>query len=343
MRLSPAILPALKSASTGNPFMVQVPDYDPADLKPGIVHVGVGNFHRAHMAAYLDDLFNEGKGQDFGIVGASLFGSRRRDALQPQGWLQTLVARDGESTQGRVLASMVDYLPVQKDEGHPELQKMLTNPDIKIVSLTITEGGYFLDANTGMFDDKHPDMQHDAANPDSPKTVFGMMLKALKARREAGVKPFTILSCDNVMHNGDVVKSVVQGLAEISDPDFATWVADNVACPNGMVDRIVPATTDAEVAYIKDSYEYEDEYPVFCEPFTQWVLEDNFCNGRPPLEDVGVQFVPDVSQYETMKLRILNGGHASLCYPSALLEVEYVHESMEHATIGPFPPSHACL
>lgn len=269
MRLSPAILPALKAATTGAPMKVDLPKYDPADLKPGIVHVGVGNFHRAHMAAYLDDLFNEGKGLEYGIIGASLFGSRRRDALQPQGWLQTMAARDGTSIKGRVLASMVDYLPVQVAEGHPELQNTLTNPDIKIVSMTITEGGYFLNPNSGKFDPTHPDIQHDAENPDSPKTVFGMILKALKTRRDAGVEPFTILSCDNVMHNGDVVKSVVQGLAEMSDPDLAAWMGEHVTCPNGMVDRIVPATTDAELDYVKENFGYEDEMPVFCEPFTQ--------------------------------------------------------------------------
>ena len=338
MRISPAILPALKAATNVAPPLlpVQVPAYDRADLKAGIVHVGVGNFHRGHMSAYLDDLFDMGEGLDFGVVGASLYSPKRRDALEPQGWLQCLVQRDGESARCRVLGCMMDYLPVDSANGHPELQKMLLEPDIKIVSLTITEGGYFLDPGSGKFDDKHPDMQHDAANPDTPKTVFGMILKALKLRRAAGVKPFTILSCDNVMHNGDVVQKVVQGLAKMSDPELAEWMGEHVTCPNGMVDRIVPATTDAERKYLQETFGVDDEYPVFCEPFTQWVLEDNFCNGRPALEKVGVQFVPDVTPYETMKLRILNGGHASLCYPSALLDVQYVHNSMEHPTIGPF-------
>lgn len=338
MRLSPAVLSALKAGTHVPPPKVplDLPKYDQADLRPGIVHVGVGNFHRGHMAAYLDALFNEGKGMEYGIVGASLFGSTRRDALQPQGWLQTIGARDGTGTKGRILASMVDYLPVDPKNGHPELQKMLTNPDIKIVSLTITEGGYFIDPGSGKFNASHPDIQHDAANPESPKTVFGMIIKALKQRKEAGIAPFTILSCDNVMHNGDVVKSVVEGLAELTDPELAKWMTENVTYPNGMVDRIVPATTDAEREFVVENFGYEDAMPVFCEPFTQWVLEDNFCNGRPSLEDVGVQFVPDVSPYETMKLRILNGGHAALCYPSALLDVEYVHSSMEHPTIGPF-------
>lgn len=338
MRISPAILTALKAGThaPSTPLPIQVPAYDREDLKAGIVHVGMGNFHRGHMAAYMDDLFDKGEGLEFGIVGASLYSPRRRDALEPQGWLQCLVQRDGESAQCRVLGSMVDYLPVDPENGHPELQKMLLKPDIKIVSLTITEGGYFLDPASGKFDDKHPDMQHDAANFDTPKTVFGMILKAMKLRREAGVKPFTVLSCDNVMHNGDVVKEVLEGLAKMSDPDLASWMAEHVTCPNGMVDRIVPATTDTERKYLQDTFGVDDEFPVFCEPFTQWVIEDKFCNGRPALEKVGVQFVPDVSPYETMKLRILNGGHASLCYPAALLDVEFVHNAMEHPTIGKF-------
>jgi mannitol 2-dehydrogenase len=271
MRLSPAILSSLKAGSHVPPTKVplDLPKYEQSDLSAGIVHVGVGNFHRAHMAAYLDDLFNQGKGMDYGIVGASLFGSTRRDALQPQGWLQTLGARDGSGTKGRILASMMDYLPVQPAQGHPELQKMLVNPDIKIVSLTITEGGYFLDPGSGKFDPNHPDIQHDAANPDAPKTIFGMMLKALKQRKEAGIAPFTILSCDNVMHNGDVVQSVVQGLAQLSDPQLAEWLSENVTYPNGMVDRIVPATTDAEREAVSEFFGYEDAMPVFCEPFTQ--------------------------------------------------------------------------
>jgi len=316
---------------------ISVPTYDRSALRAGIVHIGQGNFHRSHMASYLDDLFrlDFDSNKEWAIVGGGImsFDADKRSLLQAQDWLQTLVQQDGDSSEAKVIGSMIDFLPVDAD-GQSLLAAM-TNPGIKIVSLTVTEGGYFL--NNSAFDPNHPQIQHDILNPDHPKTCFGIMIKALRIRQEAGLRPFTVLSCDNIPHNGRVVQSVLLGLASAVDPVFAQWMKDNVACPNSMVDRITPGTTDRQRQYCRDELGCEDAAPIFCEPYRHWVLEDNFPQGRPNLEMLdNVTFVPDVAPYEFMKIRILNGGHASLCYPSALLGVNFVHEAMEHRTIRPF-------
>lgn len=317
---------------------ISIPTYNRSVLRAGIVHIGQGNFHRSHMASYLDDLFHLDfdNNKDWAIVGGGImsFDADKRNLLQSQDWLQTLVQQDGDSSKAKVIGSMIDFLPVDAD-GRSLLTAM-TSPGIKIVSLTVTEGGYFL--NNGAFDPNHPQIQHDISNPDHPKTCFGMMIKALRIRQqEAGLQPFTVLSCDNIPHNGRVVQSVLLGMASAIDPVFAQWMKENVACPNSMVDRITPGTTDKQRQYCREELGCEDAAPIFCEPYRQWVLEDNFPQGRPNLELLeNVTFVPDVASFEFMKIRILNGGHASLCYPSALLGVKYVHEAMEHRTIRPF-------
>ena len=330
MKLSIDALPKLASTK------VSVPTYDRSKVKPGILHIGLGNFHRAHMAAYIDDLIEKSQDEsdlNWGIVGAGVlhFDQAKRDLLEPQDWLQTLVVRDADSTTARILGSMIDFLEVSPEA----IQKSLEGGSIKIVSLTVTEGGYFL--NDGEFDAENEQIKQDIKTPDDPKTVFGIIVKALKQCKEAGKTPFTVMSCDNIPHNGDVAKSAVLGLASHIDADLGKWIEANVGFPNAMVDRITPATTDEQRDFVKSEYGLIDASPVFCEPFRQWVLEDDFPAGRPKLETLdNVKFVPSVKPYEFMKIRILNGGHASLCYPSALLGLNYVHESMEHPTIGPF-------
>ncbi len=316
------------------PKTVGRPGYDRADLSAGILHFGVGNFHRAHQVAYLDRLFAKGKGRDWAIVGAGIMeGDRKaRDILARQDWLSTLVEQSSDTSVARVTGVMIDYLEPADAEA---ISARMAEPDIRIVSLTITEGGYVLDA-AGRFDADNPAMTADAASPDAPKTVFGMILKGLRRRREAGHEPFTVMSCDNIPHNGVVCKNTVVGLARLSDPDFADWVARSVSFPNGMVDRITPATSDRERRLLRDEHGVEDGWPVFSEDFIQWVLEDDFPLGRPPLEEVGVEFVEDVSPYESMKLRILNGGHAIIAYPAGLLGLHFVHEAMEHPLIRDF-------
>ena len=304
---------------------VAVPGYARADLSPGILHIGVGNFHRAHMAVYLDRLFSTGRDHDWAIVGAGIkpFDAARRDLLEAQDWLTTVVELDPEGLSARVTGSMVDFCPV----GGAALVARMADPAIRIVSLTITEGGYFVDATTGSFDATHLDIVADAAGG-PPTTVFGLLISGLRARRAAGTPPFTILSCDNLPENGHVTRAAVTGLARLMDASLADWIDAEVAFPNSMVDCITPATSPREIALVRDTFGIEDAAPVACEPFRQWVLEDDFPLGRPALEHVGAQFVDGVAPYETMKLRILNAGHAAIAYPGALLGHEFVHDAM---------------
>ena len=313
------------------PEMVAGPSYDRSDLSAGILHIGVGNFHRAHQAVYLDKLFNTGRDLDWAIIGAGIkrFDAERRTLLQQQDWLTTVVELDPKGYSARVTGAMIDFLEVDGEA----LINQLANPAIRIVSLTITEGGYFMDA-TGGFDATHPEIVTDAANPETPHTVFGLLLAGLKLRRSLGHAPFTILSCDNLPENGLVTRQSVEGLAALISADLQDWVAENVAFPNSMVDCITPATSPREIAMVREKFGIDDAAPVVCEPFRQWVMEDNFPQGRPALENVGVEFVDDVAPYETMKLRILNAGHAAIAYPGALLGHEYVHEAMADPDIA---------
>ncbi len=316
------------------PPQVSPPAYDRSALSAGILHFGVGNFHRAHQAMYLDRLFATGQGLDWALVGAGVFDAERRGRaiLQAQDWLTTLVEQEADRSTARVLASMIDF--IEPGDSAATIARM-SRADIRIVSLTITEGGYFLDAQD-RFDPAHPAILADAASPGAPKTVFGLMIAALRARRAAGIAPFTVLSCDNIPHNGRVTRNALYGLARLSDPAFADWIAARVAFPNSMVDRITPATTDRERALLAQDFGVQDGWPVFCEGFTQWVLEDDFPQGRPAFETVGAQFVADVAPFELMKLRILNGGHAVIAYPAGLLDIHFVHEAMAHPLIRGF-------
>ncbi|MDU0365249.1 mannitol dehydrogenase family protein [Rhizobium sp. 25PS6] len=311
-----------------------IPGYDRASLKAGIVHFGVGNFHRAHQAIYLDDLFNAGTDHDWAIVGAGVLPSdaAMREKLAVQDFLTTVVEQDNNKTAARVTAPMIDILPVGDAVA---IIAKLADPEIRIVSMTITEGGYFIDAS-GTFNPQHPAIAADGENPGAPKTVFGLIVAGLKARKSKGIGPFTVMSCDNIPHNGIVTANAVVGTAALSDPAFADWIRANVAFPNAMVDRITPATSQREVDFLRDNFQIEDSWPVYCEEFKQWVLEDKFTAGRPALEKVGVTFVADVTPYEHMKIRILNGGHAAIAYPAALMDIHFVHDSMEDPLIRAF-------
>ncbi len=311
----------------------QLPSYDRSKLTPGIVHIGLGNFHRAHMAVYLDDLFALGFGHDWAILGAGVRDSdaRMRDALVAQNCLSTVIELDPSGRSARRIGAMVDFLPVEPDNA--ALIAAMTRPEIRIVSLTVTEGGYFINPATGTFDPAAPDIAADAANPH--RTAFGAIIAALKARRANGTPPFTVMSCDNLPGNGHVTGSAVIGLARLSSPEQADWIAATGAFPNGMVDRITPATGPRE-REMAPAFGLTDPVPVTCEPFRQWVLEDNFPSGRPALEKVGVTFTPHVHAYEAMKIRILNGGHATIAYPGGLMDIEYVHEAMAHPLIRGF-------
>lgn len=328
IRLSAANLDGLSAR-------IATPSYAAEDLQAGIVHFGIGNFHRAHQAVYLDMLFNQGLDRDWAIVGAGVLPSdaAMRERLLRQDFLTTVVEQDAGHSSARVIAPIVDYLA----PGDPAaIIARLAVPAIRIVSLTITEGGYFIDPATGIFNPADSGIRADALTPGAPKTVFGLILAGLVARRAAGIAPFTVMSCDNIPHNGVVTRNAVAGLADLSDPELGQWVRAHVAFPNGMVDRITPATGDREREILARDFGVTDEWPVFCESFKQWVLEDNFPAGRPALEKAGVTFVKDVTPFEHMKIRILNGGHAIIAYPAGLMDIHFVHEAMEHPLIRAF-------
>jgi mannitol 2-dehydrogenase len=317
------------------PAGIAVPNYRRSDLSAGIVHFGVGNFHRAHQAVYLDDLFNAGRDHDWAVVGAGVRDPdvMVREKLKEQDWLTTVVEQEAHVTNIRVTGAMIDFV---RPYDVAATLDMLARPRIRIVSLTVTEGGYYISPATQKFDSDHPDIVTDARNIDSSKTVFGLIVAGLRRRRAAGVPPFAVMSCDNIPGNGHVCENAVAGVAELADSELARWIRANVEFPNSMVDRITPATTDRERAILRDKYGLEDNWPVFCEEFRQWVVEDRFNSGRPALETVGVTFTSDVAPYELMKIRILNGGHAAIAYPAGLLDVHFVHEAMEDAQIRAF-------
>jgi mannitol 2-dehydrogenase len=328
VKLSAAALARLPSG-------VAAPKYRRSDLSAGIVHIGVGNFHRAHQAVYLDDLFNAGRDRDWAIIGAGVRDPdvTIREKLKEQDWLTTVVEQEADTTRVHVTGAMIDFV---KPYGTAALLDTLSEPTIRIVSLTVTEGGYYISPATQHFDPAHPDIVYDAQHAEAPKTAFGLIGAGLKRRRAAGVAPYTVMSCDNIPGNGHVTENAVAGLAELADPEFARWIRANVAFPNSMVDRITPATTDRERAFLREKFGLEDNWPVFCEQFRQWVVEDKFPAGRPALETVGVTFTSDVSPYELMKIRILNGGHAAIAYPAGLLDIHFVHEAMGDAQIRAF-------
>lgn len=316
------------------PNKVQKPNYKRESLTPGIIHIGVGNFHRAHQAMYMHKLFNAGVAHDWAILGAGIksYDEVMRNKLEQQDWLTTVVELDANNLTAQVSASMIDFIESDADT----LIDALSKSEIRIVSLTITEGGYYIDNKTGSFNLAHPEIQADINNIEKPSTVFGLIISALKLRRAKKTPPFTVMSCDNIPHNGNVTKRVIQTMANAIDPDLADWIQKNVTFPNSMVDCITPATSDQERERLTTLFGVEDPAPVFCEPFRQWVLEDDFVNGRPPLEQVGVEFVKDVAPYELMKLRILNGGHAAIAYPAALLGIPYVHDVMANPLINQY-------
>ncbi len=297
---------------------ITVPEYDRRALGGGIVHVGVGGFHRAHQAVYLDDLCRGGV-SDWSITGAGVLpgDAAMADALGAQDHLYTLVTRDVHATEARVIGAVTDYVLAAADI-EPLVERMAT-PSTRIVSMTITEGGYPVDEATGDF----------LAPPaDVLPASFVALARAFGRRRDAGLGGLTVQSCDNVMGNGDVARTATLGVCALVEPGLEDWVAQNVAFPNSMVDRITPQTSDADRAFLADEYGLIDRWPVVAETFIQWVIEDDFPYGRPPYEDVGVLVTDDVRPYETLKLRILNAGHSTLTYMAALVGHTYIHEIM---------------
>ncbi len=325
----------LSDANLGKlPKGVLVPTYDRSRLTPGIVHIGLGNFHRAHQAWYLHRLMQQDLAHDWAIVGAGVrpFDEAQRRKMAAQDYLTTLIELDPAGSSVEVVGSMTDYVPIAPGNG-PLIERM-ADPSIRIVAMTVTEGGYYIDPASKGFDAGHADIQHDAANPGTPRTAFGAVVAALAKRRAAGSGPFTLQSCDNLQGNGVVMRQTVVSLANLSDPDLADWIDENCSFPNSMVDCIVPATGPNELAAVCE-HGIDDAVPVLHENFRQWVVEDDFCVGRPPWEEVGATITHQVHEYEAMKIRILNGGHQVISNPGEILSVATISGCMEHPLIGP--------
>jgi mannitol 2-dehydrogenase len=302
-----------------------------------MVHIGVGAFHRAHQAMYIDRLLDQGLAQDWGICGVGVLpaDSKMRDALHAQDCLYTLVIKhpDG-SLEPRVIGSIVQYL-LAPDDPDAVIEKMAAEAT-RIVALTVTEGGYNVHPVTGEFDDRTTAIVADATPGAVPTTTFGLITEALVRRRERGLDAFTIMSCDNIQGNGDVARKMFTAFARLRSPELADWMQGNVKFPNCMVDRITPVSTDTDRELLAEQFGVADAWPVVCEPYTQWVLEDEFPLGRPPLEKAGVQVVHDVMPYELMKLRLLNASHQALCYLGYLSGYRYAHEVCSDATFVRF-------
>lgn len=292
------------------PESISRPAYDRRAVKTGIVHLGVGAFHRAHQAVYTDDVM--ARDPSWGIVAASLRSSDTYDALQPQGGLYTLSVRSREGEALRIIGAISRVIVAPR--AIDDLLDVMSSPETRIVTLTVTEKGYCHDPATGTLNEHHPDIVHDLAYQRTPRSAPGFIVEALRRRRVSGVLPFTVLTCDNLPANGRTVKRVLTRFAELVAPDLGRFVADEVSCPSTMVDRIVPATSDEDRARIAQALGVSDAWPVVTEPFTQWVIEDRFPQGRPAWEKAGAQFVADVEPYEHMKLRLLNGSHSTLAY-----------------------------
>ncbi|MGP1356751.1 mannitol dehydrogenase family protein [Roseicyclus sp.] len=314
------------------PRSVARPRYDRSRLTPGIVHIGLGNFHRAHQAWYLHRLMQEGLALDWAILGAGVrsYDAAMREKLLGQDCLTTLIELAPDRRSAEVTGPMIGYLPIEAGNG--PLIRAMADPRIRIVGLTVTEGGYYIDAATGGLDTGHPDIVHDAAHPDAPRTAFGAMVAALRLRRGAGHVPFSGLSCDNLLGNGAILRQTVAGLARLQDPALADWIEGEGAFPNSMVDSIVPATGPDELRLVRD-LGIDDAAPVAHENFRQWVIEDDFRAGRPDWDRVGATFTPDVHGHEMMKIRILNAGHQVIANAGELLSVATISDCMAHPSI----------
>lgn len=311
------------------PAPVRGPHYDLAQRRVGIVHLGLGGFHRAHMARYTHELMQQDVGAlRWSIAGAGLLPADKRmaDSLDPQDGLYTLVERGGGRESVAVIGSVAQV--IYAGESSAALLDAIAQPDVRIVSLTITENGYCLNPATRQFDPEHPQIRADLAAPAAPHSAIGIIVESYRRRMQAGQQAFTALTCDNIQHNGNVLRASVLTLARLQDPALAGWIEQHADFPNTMVDRITPVTAPSDIEYLANTYNIADNWPVFCEDFTQWVIEDRFVAGRPMWENVGAQFVSDVTPYELMKLRLLNTSHLALAALGRLAGYTYIHETM---------------
>lgn len=315
-------------ATAALPSGVQLPQYDRRQLRSRIVHFGFGAFHRAHQALLTDRVLNA-SGGDWGICEISLFsGDKLMSQLRAQDHLFTVLEKGAEGNQPIVVGAVHECLNARLDSLAAIIEKFC-EPQVAIVSLTITEKGYCIDPATGKLDPTQPRIVHDLENPTQPQSAPGILVEALNRRRERGLAPFTVLSCDNIPDNGHVVKNAVLGMAEKRSQELANWIAEHVSFPGTMVDRIVPAATEESLAEIASVLGVDDPCAISCEPFIQWVVEDNFVAGRPAWETAGVQMTSDVLPWEQMKLRMLNGSHSFLAWLGYLAGHAHVSDCMQ--------------
>lgn len=327
-------LPRLKRATLEKlpAQCVRPPTPNAGDMSQ-IVHLGIGAFHRAHQALYTQQARANSE-PNWRIIGASLRSGGVRDQLAPQDYLYHVVSRDGSGERYQ-LVDVIDAVLVAPENPQALIAAMAA-PDTAIVSLTVTEKGYCHTPDSGQLDKSNPDIRHDLANPATPRSAPGLLVAALARRRQDNTGGLTILSCDNLPHNGRVCQTIVLALAAEQHPSLAEWIAAEVSFPSTMVDRIVPATRAADRQALAEVAGVEDRGMVVCEPFSQWVIEDRFVAGRPAWESAGALMVPDVTPYEHMKLRLLNGSHSSMAYLGQLAGHDYMHQVIADGTIGPF-------
>jgi len=305
------------------PPAVDTPKYDPRLIGIGIVHLGIGAFHRAQTAIFSDDALAL-EHADWGISGVSLRSPDMRDRLVPQDGLYTAVEKSPDGTRRRIIGSVREVLFLGDERD--AVRTRLIEPETKIVSLTITEKGYCHDPATGKLNPAHADIAHDLAHPHQERSAIGLIAAALDARRLSHGRAFTVLCCDNLPHNGALVRALVLAFAEMRDPALSRWIGEQAQFPSTMVDRIVPATTDSDIAENDAALGLHDAAPVMHEPYKQWAIEDRFADGRPAWERVGAELVADVAPFEAMKLRLLNGSHSALAYLGFLAGHEYIYQ-----------------
>ncbi|WP_301101674.1 mannitol dehydrogenase family protein [Propionivibrio sp.] len=308
------------------PASVARPAFDRSKVIGSIVHLGIGAFHRAHQAMFTDAVLASGD-LAWGIVGAGVVSADMKNALGPQDFLYALAEMGADSENVRVIGSIVGVFGGVEDAD--SLLAKMSDISTRIVSITVTEKGYYLDPATGKLQLQAPAIAADLAAPETPKTILGLIVQALKNRKAAGILPFTVLSCDNLPNNGKLAKAAVLAFAREVDADLALWIKTNVCFPCTMVDRITPATTDADRAHVAEVLGLDDAWPVVTEQFVQWVIEDQFTMGRPDWTVGGAIFSDEIERWENMKLRCLNGAHSTLAYLGQLTGRETVADAMQ--------------
>lgn len=315
------------------PSDIETPDYDRSQVKTGIVHIGPGAFFRGHQAVYIDDVLKEGDLR-WGICAVSLKSTSMRDALEKQDYLYSVVRQFASGDSARVIGSIKKAMVAYEDPQ--AVIDQMADPDIKLVTMTVTQKGYYYDGKSGQLDFDHPDIKQCLDETSDPVSTVGYLVAALDKRMKDGTAPFTVMSCDNLPGNGDVLRNVVLAYAGQKSKELRKWISENVAFPNTMVDRIVPQTTDAEIDKIAQDFNISDSWPIYTEPFRQWIIENKSSNDMPDIEESGALIVDDVIPFELMKIRILNGAHMALGPVGFLIGYDHSNTALMDSDVESF-------